>query len=454
MRPTPLLSSETKEETRRKLHHLFPEAENEEDEATSVPLQGAEGAEEKFDATNDTLRDIAGGGAGAILDQVESEDDDEIEDRVFKDTDLVFGVSAAGESDSAAGGSTSRLELYTYDELEDNMFIHHDMELAAFPLSTAWLTDGVTSLMAVGTMLPFIEIWALDVMDSVTPLVLLGGCERMEDNYIRKRSKNLKADSHQDAVLTVAWNSVAQNIMVSGSADQTIKLWDLNQLSVNQVTGGDSGSPSANCSSAVCLGTYYEEEKVQSVCFHPRDPNLLLSGGFDGVMRLRDCRTPDQSCHKMTIDGEVVEHVEFVPEISQNGSPLGDGGAGGPPMQVMASTTPGSWACFDTRQTAQPLWQLRPHLGPRGKGEGEVTFSCSLHVPGLFATGGKDGMISLWDGRVAGPGGPQLVVSRNYKTGGVLSMAFHPNSPHILGACGMKGEPLVYTMTEDLQGKW
>lgn len=510
MRPTPLLSSDTVEEARKKLQRLFPEEENEEQpHAGGLPnrkglthgvktlsageegllrkggghskrglreVEGEGDEEEKFfsGATNDTLRDIAGGGAGAILEQVDSDDEDEIEDRTFKETDLVFGVAVADDgSTAAAGSSAARLELYTYDEVEDNLFIHHDMDLGAFPLTTAWLTDGVTSLMAVGTMLPLIEIWALDVMDSVAPMLYLGGCEKMEDNYIRSKKKKLKAESHTDAVLSVAWNSVAQNILVSGSADHTIKIWDLNKATPEATASGGGGG-------CICLGTYREEEKVQSVCFHRTDPNMLLSGGFDGAIRLRDCRYPQQNSHKMMMNGEVIEHVEFVPEISFLNSALGGvggvDGAAGPVMQVMGSTSQGTWAAFDLRQTSQPLWCFRPHqvgdsMGfastgghrhpshPSTKRQNamgsteEVVFSCSLHVPGLAATGGKNGYITLWDCR-SGGSLPEMVVSRDYKTGGVLSIAFHPNSPHILGACGMKGEPLVYTMVDDLKGRW
>eukprot|EP00796_Vickermania_ingenoplastis_P008061 gene8061-5613_t len=463
MKAQPLLSTDSAAEARRKLHQRCPGAaaamqglseEEAQDEGSAVRHskkggaitkprerqrmataadEGEQGMEDLFDAPTTPF--------------ATSPDEDEVGDRIFKDTDLVFAVAAADEGEgaeaaAAAGAAASRLELYTYDEPEDNLFIHHDMDLAAFPLCTAWLTDGTTSLMAVGTMLPFIEIWALDVMDSVAPVLLLGGCAKVEDNYHPKRSRTrLLPDSHQDAVLSVAWNHVAQNIFVSGSADHTIKLWDLNQSS-------------SSSSGGVCLGTYREEEKVQSVCFHGEDPNLLLSGGFDAIMRLRDCRHPQESCFRMAMNGEVIEHVEFVPSISAfpaTSIPASSSNNNGAPqMQVMASTSKGTWAAFDLRYTAAPLWHLQPHPS-------EVTFSSSLHVPGLFATGGKDGKISLWDGRSTnahGGAAPELIVSRDYRTGGVLSVAFHPNSPHMLGACGMRGEPLVYTMTDDLKGRW
>lgn len=419
MKAHPILSTDTVEQARAKLHKQHPEYVEEEEAQAAEHGKGRHGSRVDDDAeddlneetvADDMLRDIAGGGAGAILEQVESEDEDELADIVFKETDLVFTVASADPEGP-------RVELYTYDEPEDNIFLHHDMGIAAFPLCSSWLTDGTMSMLAVGTMLPFIEVWALDVMDSVEPAVILGGCEKTELNYDRKKiKKNLKPESHKDAVLSVKWNTIAQNVLASGSADHTIKLWDLNN-------GG------------ACLGTYTEAEKVQSLDWHPGEANLLLSGGFDATVVLRDCRYPQQPAGRFSVPG-VVEHVEFVP-LSASPS------AGAEASLLMASTSDGVWTAFDSRNARQPLWQLQPH-------QGETTFSCSRQVPGLFATGGKEGNITLWDGRKAWVEAPAQIVSRSYKTGAVLSIAFHPNSPHILGACGAAGEPLVYTITGDV----
>lgn len=424
MKATPILSTDSADRARQKLRDQHPEYVEEQVPAPNAGLpHGATaaptGAEEDYadSDADETLRAVAGGGAGAIVEQIESDDEEEIADTTFKPTDLVFAVAAADPQ-------APRLELYIYDEPEDNMYVHHDMEISAFPLCSSWLTDGTMSMLAVGTMLPFIEIWALDVMDSVEPAILLGGCAQVEHNYSKKAiRRHLKPDSHQDAVLSVRWNTVAQNIIASGSADATMKLWDLNQ-------GG------------VCLGTYTEAEKVQSLDWHHTDANLLLSGDFGASVVLRDCRQPNQPALRFQMP-DVVEHVEFVAsQAANNGS-----------MTIMASTSNGYWACFDGRAASSngsggasstaALWQLQPH-------QSDTTFHCSRQVPGLYATGGKDGQITLWDGR-RGNQPPTAIVSRDYKTGAVLSLAFHPNSPHILGACGARGEPLVYTITSDIQ---
>ncbi|EKG07441.1 hypothetical protein TCSYLVIO_001421 [Trypanosoma cruzi] len=404
MRPVPIHSTENLETVRAKLRRQNPRCAAEEAAGmageTGPPVQG------EFCSSDDDSGDGVdnmqfGGGVDTVLEQVESDDEDEVNDTTFKETDIVF-VTASAEA------SQPRLELYVYDEPEDTMYVHHDVEIAAFPLSTTWLTDGTMSLCAVGTMRPFVEVWSLDVIDAVEPVCLLGGCVHWEDNYRKSiKTRMLKEESHKDAVISVRWNTCAQHMLASGSADSSIKLWDLN--------------------TSTCAGTYAETDKVQSLDWHREEANLLLSGGFDATAVLRDCRSPNQAAIRFATNG-VVEHVEFAPH-------------GG--RIIYASTSNGGWMAFEARMNAKPLWQLQVH-------EADATFAASPHIAGLLAVGGKDGNISLWDVRDASRP-PTQIVSRSYRTGAVLSLAFHPNSPHILGACGSRGEPLVYTTTTDIR---
>ena len=202
---------------------------------------------------------------GNVIEDIESEDESEVDDVTIRDSDLVFAAARAADDESA-------LELYVYDEPKDNIYLHHDAPLCSFPLCSSWLTDGNSSMLALGTMMPFIEIWPLECMDAVEPAAVLGGCVNFADNFKKRLKKDrLHADSHTSSVLAVEWNVHARNILASAGADNKLKLWDLNATS--------------------CVGTYEEPDKVQSLSWHPEEAHLLLSAGYDQVMVVRDCRT-------------------------------------------------------------------------------------------------------------------------------------------------------------------
>ena len=139
------------------------------------------------------------------------------------------------------------------------------------------LKTGYNTL-AIGTFNPEIEIWDLNLMDALTPITALGGHEEHNEleseisNYAqssqasRKKKKKqlmkkaaqkkLKKGSHSDAVMSLSWNSSVKNILASGSADNTIKLWDMNTQE--------------------CLNTYtHHAGKVQALSWHAADPQYL-----------------------------------------------------------------------------------------------------------------------------------------------------------------------------------
>eukprot|EP00955_Chlamydomonas_euryale_P010408 111758-Chlamydomonas_euryale.AAC.11 len=105
-------------------------------------------------------------------------DDDEL---VIKPDDLLI-LAARTEDD------VSNLEVWVYEEADAagaaNVYVHHDVLLPAFPLCVAWMDcapGGGTeraNVAAVGSMEPGIELWDIDVMDSVEPAATLGGEDR------------------------------------------------------------------------------------------------------------------------------------------------------------------------------------------------------------------------------------------------------------------------------------
>ena len=174
---------------------------------------------------------------------------------------------------------------------DDNAYVHHDILLPAFPLCVEWIDKQVTSaatgdkvsnLLAVGTFEPDIEIWNLDTIDLLYPDLILGQhvADKLADSNGTAKKKKPKAtlkqkvnDSyHVDAVISLASNHLAPNLLVSGSADTTIKLWDIE--------------------TETCKHSYtHHKDKVGALAWHPTEATILLSGGSDKLVIASDVRT-------------------------------------------------------------------------------------------------------------------------------------------------------------------
>ena len=141
--------------------------------------------------------------------QLESYKDEDEEDNIISPTDciLLAGVQ---------NGDFSELHVYIYVQETGSLYIHHDLILAAYPLSLQWLPFNPTTpnisgnCLAVGTFMPEIEVWNLDVLDVLEPITRLGGVKRIESKSGKKRKKTVNTTqktyvkgSHHDAVISM-----------------------------------------------------------------------------------------------------------------------------------------------------------------------------------------------------------------------------------------------------------
>ncbi|KAK9811052.1 hypothetical protein WJX73_009420 [Symbiochloris irregularis] len=222
----------------------------------SMDAQMAELRMDQYDDEEEAGQGVFGGGNPGMsyyksnhedpyitLNAVDRASDSEAEDDELRDTDYVI-LSARNEDD------VSHLEAWVYEDADEdngNLYVHHDILLPEFPLCLTWLdcppsSSGRVSgnLAAVGSMGPGIEIWNLNVVDTVEPLACLGGPETSaageaagdgsaEDGQKttkkkkKKRKPALREGSHTDAVLGLAWNAAFRNVLASGSADKQVK---------------------------------------------------------------------------------------------------------------------------------------------------------------------------------------------------------------------------------------
>eukprot|EP01064_Diplonema_japonicum_P020710 TRINITY_DN30295_c0_g1_i1.p1 TRINITY_DN30295_c0_g1~~TRINITY_DN30295_c0_g1_i1.p1 ORF type:complete len:451 (+),score=92.70 TRINITY_DN30295_c0_g1_i1:40-1392(+) len=371
-------------------------------------VEEIEEEEDEDDEYDGPMLDVPVQGADGVQD-IESDDESEQEDLHIKSDDLVFMCTHQRQ------GGSSALEVYIYDDEQDNIYLHHDIALPAIPLSVAWSStgpgkDGAAvedgSYAAVTTFLPFIEVWNLDVLDAPDPVVTLGGCKRESDNYRAKTlsPSMLKKSSHKDAVLCAKWNTEVKRVLASGSADLTVKLWDM-------VTGEN-------------LHTFKQHQApVQCLQWFKQNPQALMTGSFDQTAKVIDCRT-QKAQSSMNIGG--------TPECIAV-SPFDE-------TKVWISLESGELKQFDLRNQGAAMWSVQAH-------EGEANIAVNPAVNGLVATAGADANVKLWDVRGDSPVG---ISSRNLGQGRVFSLQFSQDKPTYLLGSGDEGKPLVYCVTDDV----
>ncbi|GAA6059421.1 hypothetical protein JCM10212_003653 [Sporobolomyces blumeae] len=344
----------------------------------------------------------------------------------------------------------SQLEVYVYDESEENLYVHHDLLLPAMPLCLEWLdfcpgrtgTDEQAqkgNFVAVGTLDPEIEIWSLDVVDGLYPDAILGPppkdpsaatssitdstpTEGAGDSSKKKKKKKPKkpkvvanAEYHVDSILSLSWNRAHRNLLASSSADKTIKLWDLSRPT-----------------SAPALRSYdtLHSDKVQSVVWNPKEPTVLLSGSWDGTVRVFDSRAPDAGV-ATKVDSDV-ECLRWDPWE---------------PASFLVSMENGIVQSFDSRMLGvtkdagtanvgrgKPLWTLAAH-------DGSVSsLDINSMVKGFMVTGGTDNMVKVWnlEEQQAGKRNISLVTARDLGVGKVFTASFCPDDPTTLAVAGSK----------------
>ncbi|KAL5526494.1 PWP1 [Sanghuangporus sanghuang] len=375
----------------------------------------------------------------------------------------------------------SLLEVYVYDESQENLFVHHDIMLPAFPLCLEWLdfppcppssSSSSSSLtnnnnnnnissrkresdmaidsdsdspakksefgnyIAVGTFEPEIEIWSLDVVDALYPHTILGRPDVSAAHVPtplgtgkkkRKKQKHRAANPahHVDAVLALSWNRAHRNLLASASADRTVKLWDLSRDPIG-VGNGDGDGEGGGAIRSFDL----HKDKVQAIQWNEKEPTVLLTGSYDRTVRTFDSRSPTAGVGAVV--GADVEAVRWDPWESTG---------------FYVSLENGIILNFDARALPSNLNRPSPSRFMLAAHDGAASaLDVNPHIRGCLVTGGTDKMVKIWNVNDKNNGKKEvsLVTSRDLGVGKVFSASFSPDDPLTVAAAGSKAKLQIW----------
>ncbi|KAG1855327.1 transductin family protein/WD-40 repeat family protein [Suillus subalutaceus] len=362
----------------------------------------------------------------------DAEDDERSELEILPTDNLL--VTAKTEDD------ISQLEIYVYDESQDNLYVHHDLMLPNFPLCLEWLdfppassemqTDTPPKFgnyIAVGTLDPEIEIWSLDVMESMYPDMILGRPDKTAAHVPvpagtgkkkRKKTKHRPSSDtyHVDAVLGLSWNRTHRHMLASASADRTVKLWDLSR----PIVDGEGAIRS--------FGVH--KDKVQAVQWNEKEPTVLLSGSYDRTVRVFDSRAPDTGVGAVL--GADVEALRWDPWETH---------------AFYVSLENGLVLNFDARALPTDMKSPSPARFTLSAHDGAVSaLDVSPLLRGCICTGGTDKLVKVWnvDQTAGGKPAVSMVASRDMEVGKVFSAVFSPDDPLTIAAAGSKAKLQIW----------
>ncbi|XP_076810158.1 periodic tryptophan protein 1 homolog [Clavelina lepadiformis] len=326
-------------------------------------------------------------------DKEDDSDEEEKEDLTLNDQDNML-VCARCEKDYAS------LEVHLYNHESKDFYVHHDVSLSSAPLCMQWLdfdagnvldrcSSNKGNFVAIGNIDSVIDVWDIDVLNTLEPAYSLGVPKEKQDEYLARGKTKF---GHTDAVLDLSWIPLARNKIATASVDHRVALWDLEKAKVEKFFKN-------------------HKEKVQTIEWKPDSVHCLLSGAFDGRIFALDTRSGASSSgnFKWKLKGEI-EKVKWN---------LGD------TNYFSASTDKGIIYYCDLRKPMKPLYNFQAH--------DEAIPALSM-TSSLLVSGSSDGIVKVWK---LGSTSAELLEEKNMKMG--MVHCFHLN-PDVMSLLAVGGE--------------
>ena len=346
-----------------------------------------------------------------IGDGVEEEDEEDLDDLKIRPSDQLL---VCGRTED----EISYLDVYVYEEDGKNLFVHHDLMIPTFPLCVqplnTLLQDGEgQNFVAVGTFDSDIEIWNLDIIEAAFPAVILKG-EPKEKCSLPKRSKK-KGEAkvttidpnggHSDAIMSLSWNPNNPDYLLSGSADNTVKLWNLKTQKVEKTFT-------------------HHKDKVQAAQWSPHEPTVFASAGYDKKLFVVQVST-----------GELLQLDENLPSDPECL-------AWDPhhPGLLALSLEDGTVRFYNISSDKRLLFSISCHNSAC------TSISFNPFVPGLLLTASIDKSLKIWD--FSTEDGAKCLIDREAQLGKIFTASFCVDNPWLVAAAGSKASMNVLNLTD------
>lgn len=237
-----------------------------------------------------------------------------------------------------------------------------------------------------------IQIWDLDELDPSVPITTL----KVHDRPNTKHLKDLGASGIRDINSAVecleSGHSYCQDMLVSGSTDGTVRIWNITKQSCDTTIRNHGG-------------------KVSVAALNPQSTSILFSGSYDRSIVMMDTRLPQLSTAFWKATSEV------------------EAGLWNPhdPTTLFISTNDGLVSLIDTRKikTREPLFEINAHE------KASTNLAVNSFNPGILASYGMDRTIKFWN---ISHYYFFIMASFNLERGICVSLEFCSSHPYIIAA--------------------
>ncbi|XP_010248601.1 PREDICTED: denticleless protein homolog isoform X1 [Nelumbo nucifera] len=231
--------------------------------------------------------------------------------------------------------------------------------------------------------------------------------------------------AHSNAIFDVRWVK-DDSLIMTASGDQSIKIWDVEKRSCVNVLTGHTGS-------------------VKSLCSHPSNLDLLVSGSRDGCFALWDLRCkPNSKCRRLEPSLSPIHMVKGA-HVSAQGKRVRRGKAASMSITSVlylkdeisiasAGAVDSVLKFWDTRNFKAPITQAQPHPEPSTEKERRLHGISSLTQDsnGLFLSAScMDNRIYLYNVLQLDKGPVQTFFGSRIESFYVKA-AISPDATHIL----------------------